>query len=203
MAWFANKGQVIQLVVQICTAIGWSTMLTVVTGFIQKLRSGSLDWWVLGAAFVSSFVIMWAAQILANRVRAGRVVRVSGPSLNVSPPPWEAPSQAPVPLREQASLEAVASLSLFKAQGQSPLVIHEAGYGLGLRQELIVTTQVCELVQDGELHVRVHPTTLHCPDPYPGQFKRLRVVCSCGYIKNRTVERYDEEMLNLPQDMRR
>jgi hypothetical protein len=70
MAWFANKGQVLQLTVQIGTAVGWSTMLAAVIGFVQKLQSGALDWWVLVTLFVVSLVIF----VYADKKSRGREV---------------------------------------------------------------------------------------------------------------------------------
>jgi hypothetical protein len=87
------------------------------------------------------------------------------------------------------------------APGQGNLIIHSAGYGLGPRQYLDVTAQVRELIKDGELHVRVHPSDLRCIDPYPGEYKHLRVIYSYGDQQKRTIDRRDLDILNLPDNM--
>jgi hypothetical protein len=42
-------------------------MLTALAVVTQQLREVPLDWWVLGTVFVSSFLIMWMAQVLSKR----------------------------------------------------------------------------------------------------------------------------------------
>jgi hypothetical protein len=83
-------------------------------------------------------------------------------------------------------------------QDAKSLIVHYAGYGLGIGEYRDVTEQVKSLTKNGQLKLRVGHDDLQC-DPYRGKIKQLMIVYSYGNSERESIQGKDEQEIKLSQ----